>query len=144
MMEAQEKSLMPILGQSAFPRFYLWILREKNFLFCHTQIKGPGNANLPTQRIFVILRKRVNTQKEVVHACSAVSNSFRPCGLSPIRLLHQWNFSGKNTGMGCHFLLQGIFPDPRIKSASPVFPSLAGRFFTTEPLGKLTQKAAEE
>ena len=21
-----------------------------------------------------------------------------------------WNFSGKNTGMGCHFLLQGIFP----------------------------------
>ena len=109
-MEAQEKSLMPILGQSASPRFYLWILKEKNFLFCHTQIKGPGNANLPTRRIFVILRKRVNTQKEVVHACSAVSNSFRPCGLSPIRLLHQWNFSGKNTGMGCHFLLQGILP----------------------------------
>ena len=21
-----------------------------------------------------------------------------------------WNLSGKNTGMGCHFLLQGIFP----------------------------------
>ena len=24
-------------------------------------------------------------------------------------LLSPWNFSGKNTGMGCHFLLQGIF-----------------------------------
>ena len=26
------------------------------------------------------------------------------------RLLHPWNSSGKNTGVGCHFLLQGIFP----------------------------------
>ena len=22
----------------------------------------------------------------------------------------QWDFPGKNTGAGCHFLLQGIFP----------------------------------
>ena len=26
------------------------------------------------------------------------------------RLLSPWNFSGKSTGVGCHFLLQGIFP----------------------------------
>ena len=25
------------------------------------------------------------------------------------RLLHPWDFPGKNTGVGCHFLLQGIF-----------------------------------
>ena len=25
------------------------------------------------------------------------------------RLLCPWNFPGKNTGVGCHFLLQGIF-----------------------------------
>ena len=25
-----------------------------------------------------------------------------------------WNFSGKNIGMGCHFLLQGIFPAQRL------------------------------
>ena len=25
-------------------------------------------------------------------------------------LLHPWNFLGKSTGMGYHFLLQGIFP----------------------------------
>ena len=31
-------------------------------------------------------------------------------GLQPTRLLCPWNFPGKNTGMGCHFLLQGIFP----------------------------------
>ena len=26
------------------------------------------------------------------------------------RVLSLWDFLGKNTGMGCHFLLQGIFP----------------------------------
>ena len=26
------------------------------------------------------------------------------------RLLSQWNFPGKSTGVGCYFLLQGIFP----------------------------------
>ena len=40
-------------------------------------------------------------------------------------------FPSKNTGVGCHFLLQGIFP--RTEPASPV---LAGRFFMTEPQRK--------
>ena len=26
------------------------------------------------------------------------------------RLLCPWDFAGRNTGLGCHFLLQGIFP----------------------------------
>ena len=30
--------------------------------------------------------------------------------LRPIRLLCPWNSPGKSTGVGCHFLLQGIFP----------------------------------
>ena len=33
-----------------------------------------------------------------------------PHGLQPARLLCPWDFPGKNTGVGCHFLLQGIFP----------------------------------
>ena len=33
----------------------------------------------------------------------------RPPGLYPTRLLCPWNFPGKNTGVGCHFLLQEIF-----------------------------------
>ena len=32
-----------------------------------------------------------------------------PHGLQFIRLLCPWNFPGKNTGVGCHCLLQGIF-----------------------------------
>ena len=35
--------------------------------------------------------------------------ALRPPGLQPTRLLCPWGFSGKNTGMGCHALLQGIF-----------------------------------
>ena len=31
-------------------------------------------------------------------------------GCSPPGSLGPWNFPGKNTGAGCHFLLQGIFP----------------------------------
>ena len=31
-------------------------------------------------------------------------------GLQSTVLLCPWNFPGKNTGAGCHFLLQGIFP----------------------------------
>ena len=30
--------------------------------------------------------------------------------IGPTRLLCPWNFPGKNTGLGCHFLLQRIFP----------------------------------
>ena len=40
---------------------------------------------------------------------SVVSDSSQPCGLQPARLLLSWNSSGKNTGVGCHFLFQGLF-----------------------------------
>ena len=33
-----------------------------------------------------------------------------------------WDSPGKNTGVGCHFLLQGIFRTQGIKSTSPVWP----------------------
>ena len=33
-----------------------------------------------------------------------------PHGLKPTRLLCPWDSPGKNTAVGCHFLLQGIFP----------------------------------
>ena len=40
---------------------------------------------------------------------SVVSNSLRLHGLSPTRLFCSWNSPRKNTGVGCHFLLQVIF-----------------------------------
>ena len=40
---------------------------------------------------------------------SVMSNSLQPYGLYPARLLCPWDSPGKNTGMGCQALLQGIF-----------------------------------
>ena len=50
-----------------------------------------------------------------------------------------WNFSGKNTGVDCHFPPPGDFPNPGIELESLVSFALAGRFFTTST----TWKAAE-
>ena len=46
--------------------------------------------------------------KSVSH--SVMSNSLRPYGMYLTRLFCPWNSLGKNTGVGCHSLLQGIFP----------------------------------
>ena len=48
----------------------------------------------------------------VAKSCPAL---LRPYGLQPTRFLCPWDFPGKNTGVGCHFLLQGIDPgiEPR-------------------------------
>ena len=35
-----------------------------------------------------------------------MSDSLWPHGLKPSRILHPWDSAGKNTGVGCHFLLQ--------------------------------------
>ena len=44
----------------------------------------------------------------VVKSLSHVQLFMTPCTVA-IRLLHPWNFLGKSTAVGCHFLLQGIF-----------------------------------
>ena len=38
-----------------------------------------------------------------------MSNSLQPYELQPSRFLCPWDSPGKNTGMGCHALLRGIF-----------------------------------
>ena len=69
--------------------------------------------------------------KKLLYFCYLVARLcltlLQPHGLWRARLLCPWDFPGKNTGVGCHFLLQGT------ESASP---ALAGRFFITEPLNK--------
>ena len=45
-----------------------------------------------------------------MHACSVVLDSVRSHALLLFRLLCPWDFPGKNAGVDCHFLLQGIFP----------------------------------
>ena len=47
---------------------------------------------------------------------SVVSDSLQPHGLGLARLFCPWNSPGKNTGAGCHFLLQEIFPTQGLNS----------------------------
>ena len=46
----------------------------------------------------------------VCSVASVMSDSFWPYELKVTRLLCPWDSSGKNTGVGCQALLQGIFP----------------------------------
>ena len=46
----------------------------------------------------------------LLYDCSVVSDSLRPHGPWPVRLLCPWDSPGKNTGGSCHALLHGIFP----------------------------------
>ena len=48
------------------------------------------------------------------------------------------DFPGKNTGVGCHALLQGIFPNQG-SNLSLMSPALTGRFFTTSITWKALQ-----
>ena len=53
--------------------------------------------------------------------------------MEPARFLCPWGPVGKNTGVGCHSLLQGIFPT---QGLNPCLLHCRG-LFTTEPPGKL-------
>jgi len=78
-------------------RDLLELTPKKDVLF----IIGDWNAKVGSQE---------TPGSEVKWSRSVVSDSLWPCGQQPTRLHRPWDFPGKNTGVGCHFLLQGIFP----------------------------------
>ena len=57
--------------------------------------------------------RRSALSTECVLSHSVVSDS----GLEPTRLFCPWNSPGKNTGVGCHSLLQGSFPNHRLNQS---------------------------
>ena len=84
-----------------------------------------------------------------VRTRSVVSNSFCPHGLQPARLLCPWDFPGKNTGVGCHFLLQGIFPSRDRTHVSCSIPgshvhSLVRELRSCKPYGTTKKKSRSE
>ena len=63
----------------------------------------------PASPVALVRSLRINFEP---YAAAAAAKSLqlcptlRPHGLQPTRLLHPWDSPGKNTGVGCHFLLQ--------------------------------------
>ena len=71
---------------------------------------------IPSLHIYLKEMISMNKKKKIQrfslqYVCvpSVVFNPLQPHGVGPSRLLCLWDFSGKNTAMGFHFLLQGIF-----------------------------------
>ena len=62
---------------------------------------------------------------------SVVSNSLRLHGLMLARLLYPWDSPGRDTGVGCRALLQGIYPTQGSYLCLLPLPALAGAFVTT-------------
>ena len=55
------------------------------------------------------IRRHLEAVRAEVKSLSCVRLFVTPWTV-PARLLYPWDFPGKITGVGCHFLLQGIFP----------------------------------
>ena len=83
----------------------------------------------PPEMITTLLISYVCMHAKSLQSCPF--DSLQHYGLQPTRLLCPWDSPGKNTGLGCHALLQGNLPNPGIKPASLTSPALAGGFFTT-------------
>ena len=126
-LKSPQKNVTP-----PFPGVMLILITTYNFLFCfghsmwdlsslirdQTWVSCAGSTSLYHLHFKAIL----------CVSLSVVSSSVRPHRLQPTRLLCLWDLPGKNTREGCHFLLQGIFPDPDLH----LFCLLIG-FFTTVP-----------
>ena len=60
-----------------------------------------------------IKKKKKESESEVSQSCPTL------CDPMDTRLPHPWDFLGKSTGLGCHFLLQGIFPTQGLNPGLP-------------------------
>ena len=65
-------------------------------------------------------------------------------GMQPTRLLCPWDSPGKNTGGGCHALLQGIFLTQGSNPCLLHLPALVGRFFTTSNIWEGTHEGGDK
>ena len=73
-------------------------------------LSDPMDCSLPGSSVHGIFQARVLEWGAIAFSIShsVMSNSLPLCGLQPNRLLCSWDSPAKNTGHGCHSLLQGI------------------------------------
>ena len=86
-------------------------------------------------------RTVVGTQLFAVQSFSRVQLFCHPGRLGPARFLCPWDLAGKNTGVGCHFLLQRTF---LTGGSNPHFIFCTeGRFLTVKPSGKVLRRCTK-
>ena len=138
----------------------LWKKRE---MYLHTKtivgkVPGPQHESrqwhqtLLTVIIFLTAMHSKQEKKSQLHlrmtlyfkslqSCPTLCN---PMDCKPIRLLCPWDSPSKNPGVGCHFLLQGIFPTQGQNPCSLKSSALVGGFFTTAPPEKPNNALREQ
>ena len=106
------------------PVGYIWVCKESDT----TQLSNYAHTyGLKNTR-----EKFFSDQNEITISTGFTRTEGNNHRLQPARLLCPWDSPGTNTGVGCHFLLQGIFP-----TQEPLMsPALAGRVFTTSTTWK--------
>ena len=93
---------------------------------CVDNTRNPERSSIPALRV---TSERAVLTSLCAHVLSRVQ-LFATHGLKPARLLRPWDFPGKSTEVGCHFLFQGS-SQPRDRTCTSSVSSLAGGFSTT-------------
>ena len=93
------------------------------------------NAQKNSKKFFKKLDIQIKSESEVTQSCPTLCNPM-DCSL-PGSSIHPWDFPGKSTGVGCHFLLQGTFPT---QGSNPVLPHCRQTLLPSEPPGKSPYK----
>ena len=99
--------------------YFLVCLRRLCMSICYIMLFNYSFADFLYILLLIVVIEIFNHHNlSILHftsiCCCLIAKSC-PCllrihELLPARLLCPWNFPGKNTGVGCHFLLQGVFP----------------------------------
>ena len=87
---------------------------ERDLIFLGSKITAGGDCSHEIKRRLLFGRKAITNLCCCV--ASVMSDSVRPHRQQPTRLPCPWDSPGKNTGVGCHFLLQCM----KVKSESEV------------------------
>ena len=90
-----------------------FITAHMNFLLSTLRSRSCLRSGFPIRRFWDKALKANSSFATCVCVCVCVCVwhmwPLWPHGLQSARLLCPWDSPGKNTGVGCHFLLQGIF-----------------------------------
>ena len=107
-------------------RFKINLLNDITIHFAYLErlrIEKQGWSLAENRKARCYLRRLIREHCCCFQVTSVLSTSVRPHRRQPTRLPHPWDSPGKNTGMGCHFLLQCR----KVKSESEVAQSCPTR-----------------
>ena len=100
-----EFSRIFFLTESEFPFYSFWLVSLLSSRF-YLQINV--SAILSSLLVWPQRKCWVHQPTLCMLSRSVLSDSLRPQGLQPTRLLCPWDSPGKNTRVGCHFLLHNL------------------------------------